>query len=150
MSTISALRGRLSLQPPYLKLATIACAVLGAALSLVPFLPGTHFSIGETSLSQSEIWSTGTFIALLTVGPLMIFVGIGLLLAKSWARPLTVLLPIPQLLPFYLVHWFLAGPDPSFQASLTVSFFLLLFWVAFWYLYLYRHAAVLEYFADAP
>jgi hypothetical protein len=149
MSTISELRGRFFLQPYYLKLATIACTVLGIASLLLPFLPGTHFSIGNASISQSEIWSTGVFIAILTVGSIMLLAGAGLLLAKSWARSLVILLPIPQLLPFYFVHWFLAGPDPSFPAPFSVTLILILLWAASWYLYLYRNAAVLEYFADA-
>ncbi|KAF1710654.1 hypothetical protein CSC70_08370 [Pseudoxanthomonas kalamensis DSM 18571] len=150
MSKIFALRSRLSLQPTYLKLATVACIVVGAAISLAPFFPGTHFTIGETSLSQGAIWSTGTFIALFTAGPLTFLAGAGLLLTKGWARPLLIVLPLPQALPFHLVHWFLAGPDPSWPAPISVTVILFIFWAAFWYLYLYRYAGALEYFADAP
>lgn len=89
-----------------------AYVIVGIVCSVLPLIPGATIDYFGMQLSWREIWSTGVAFGLFVIGPLMTAVGVGLFRASLWVRPVVVVMPILQILPFVVVRWLLPGPDP--------------------------------------
>jgi hypothetical protein len=58
------------------------------------------------------MWETRVAVAMLVTAPLMLATGIAILRRARAVRLVLVILPILQFLPFQIVHWVFAAPDP--------------------------------------
>ncbi len=106
------LKRRFSAMPWLLRTLVTASAGIGIAFSILPLLLGATFGLGEIELTGQELWQTRIAFALFVVGPFMFSVGVAIFLRKSWVRPVLVLLPLLQLLPFLVAHWVFDAPSP--------------------------------------
>ena len=149
MENFSALLDRYKALPYLLKLVTLACILLGVAITLTPLVPGMSFGLDGTVLTWRELWQTRVAVALLVLGPLMVLIGIGSLMARRWARPTLILMPLIQMLPLYLVHWLLGAPAPIKSISVFTYFLMCVAWALIAYLYLYKSSAARGHFANA-
>ena len=149
MKNFSKLLFQFKTLPDLLQLATLACILMGVMITLTPLMPGMTFGFDGTTLSWSELWQTHIAIALLVTGPLLILIGIGTLMARSWARPTLIFMPLIQVLPFYLVHWFLDAPSPIKSISISTYFWMCIVWAMIAYLYLYKSTAARKHFVNA-
>ena len=122
MEQLSQLRRRFSAMPWLLRTLVAASLGIGLGFSVLPLVPGARFGLGESELTYQELWQTRVAFAVLAVGVLMLVVGLAVFLRKSWVRPLLVVLPPLQLLPFLAVHWLFGAPSPvSSPVFFTVS-----------------------------
>jgi hypothetical protein len=133
--------------PWLLRILIAASLGIGLVFPLLPFVPGATFDLGDQQLTNQELWQTRVAFALFVVGPLMLFVGAAVFLRKSWIRPLLVVLPVLQLLPFFAVHWTFGAPSPVsspavFAGSCAV-------WAVITVVYLYGTRGAREHFAHA-
>lgn len=115
-----------------------ACVVLGIVCTALPLIPGATIDYFGTQLSWQEIWSTGVAFGLFLIGPLMTAVGIGLFRRSPWVRPVVVVMPILQVLPFVIVHSLFPGPDPLPEPGLYVAECLVWGLLAWLYLFVTR------------
>jgi hypothetical protein len=122
MGQLSQLKQRFSAMPWLLRILVAASLGIGLAFSLLPLVPGARFGLGEKELTYQELWQTRVALAVFAVGALMLVVGLAVFLRKSWVRPMLVVLPLLQLLPFLLVHWLFGAPSPvSSSVEFAVS-----------------------------
>lgn len=112
-SSLSQFRSQLGSIPLVLRLAVLLGIIGSVALPLLPLLPGVGFTISGTYLTWAEVWRTGVAYALLLGGPLYLAIPYGVLQRKAWVRPMLVVFPILQLIPFELAHVFGDAPNPT-------------------------------------
>ena len=130
--------------PRPLGVAAAASIVLSVVLLLTAILPGAGFNLAGTPLSHEAMWASGEAIAILVSVPLMLAVGVGIMHRCGWVRPLLVVLPVLQYLPFQLVHWLFGAPDPT--PSLLQYAISCLAWSAIASIYLFANSTAKSYF----
>jgi uncharacterized membrane protein YoaK (UPF0700 family) len=147
MEQLSQLKQRFSAMPWLLRTLVAASLGIGLGFSLLPLVPGASFGLGERELTYQELWQTRVAFAVLAVGVLMLVVGLAVFLRKSWVRPVLVVLPFLQLLPFLAVHWLFGAPNPvSSPVVLGVSSIV---WAVAAVVYLFGTRSGREHFANA-
>ncbi|MFC5527827.1 hypothetical protein ACFPPA_18935 [Rhodanobacter ginsengisoli] len=99
--------------PRPLGVAAAASIVLSVVLLLTAIIPGADFNFAGTLMSHEAMWSSGEAAAILVSVPLMLAVGIGIVFRHGWVRPLLIVLPVLQYLPFQVVHWLFGAPNPT-------------------------------------
>lgn len=145
----SRITSRFAVMPYGLKLAVVASFGLGVACILMPFVPGAGFDLAGRKLSHAEIWDTRVVFALLLLGPIMLLTSIGILQRRPWARPLFIVLPVFQVLPFFAVHWLFGAPSPIHEgAEWTVWTIPFAVWAVAVAIYLFGMRGPREYFAN--
>ena len=112
---------RLNQMPWLPRMMSAACFALGIVCSVLPLVPGATIGYFGTKLSWQEIWSTGVAFGLFVIGPLMTAVGIGLFRRSLWVRPVVVVMPVLQVLPFLAVHRLIPGPDPLPEPAIYLA-----------------------------
>ena len=147
MEKLSQLKDRFSAMPWPFRLLVAASLFIGIAFSLLPLVPGATFGLNERELSYSELWATRVALAVIATGLLMLVFGVALFLRKSWTRPMLIVLPLLQTLPFLAVHWAFGAPNPVdspvyFAGSTAV-------WALVAAVYLYGTRNGREHFANA-
>jgi hypothetical protein len=146
MNPISTIRARLGRVPFLLRSIAMASFGIGIAFPLVAVIPGATFDFFGDSLSWRELWQTRVAFALLATGPLMLFVAFAIFRRARWVRPVLVVLPILQSLPFRLVHWAFSAPNPI--PSLQAYIFSSATWALVATIYLFGFNSVRAYFAS--
>jgi hypothetical protein len=96
--------------PLVLRIAAAASLVIGIGFPLSTLYGGMVYN--GLQMSHAERWNTGTAWAVLAASPLMLITGFGIFLARPWVRPVLVVLPFLQYLPFQVVHWVFGAPNP--------------------------------------
>jgi len=99
--------------PRPLGVTAAASIILGVVLLLTVIIPGADFNLAGTLISHEVMWSSGEAAAILVSVPLMLVVGIGIVFRHGWVRPLLIVLPVLQYLPFQVVHWSFGAPNPT-------------------------------------
>jgi hypothetical protein len=112
MLALDRFRARFETMPRLLQLVATASVVLGLAFTVLPFIPAAVFNLDGRPLSHTELWDTRVAFALLVAGPLMLVVGSALLAGRRWVRPLLLVLPLLQTLPFFIVQRWFGAPSP--------------------------------------
>ena len=147
MEKLSQLKERFAAMPWPFRLLVVASLFIGIVFSFMPLVPGSTFGFNKRELSYSELWATRVALAVIAVGLLMLVLGVALFLRKTWVRPMLVVLPLLQTLPFLAVHWAFGAPNPvdspAYFAGSTAAWAL----VAAVYLYGTRNGR--EHFANA-
>lgn len=147
MEQLSQLKQRFAAMPWLLRMFVAASLGIGLGFSLLPLVPGASFGVGERELTYQELWQTYLALAVVAVGVLMLVVGLAVLLGKTWVRPVVVVLPLLQVLPFLAVHWLFEAPSPvSSPVVFAVSFAV---WAIVAVVYLFGARAAREHFANA-
>jgi hypothetical protein len=147
MEPLSQLKRRFFAMPWLLRILVAAGLSIGLAFCLVPLAPKASFGLGERQLTYQELWQTRVALAVIAVGVLMLVVGVAVFLRKGWVRPLLVVLPVVQLLPFLVVHWAFGAPNPvSSPVFFAVSTAI---WAVFAVAYLFGTRSSREHFANA-
>ena len=147
MESIAHLKQRFLAMPWFLRILVAASTGIGLVFPLLPFVPGATFELGERQLNYQELWQTRVAFALFAVGPLMLGVGIAVFLRKRWVRPVLVVLPLLQVLPFWFVHWAFSAPRPV--PSLALFAGQCVVWVVLTVVYLFGTRGAREHFANA-
>jgi hypothetical protein len=99
--------------PRPLGLVAVASIFLSVVLLLTAVIPGAGFNLAGTFMSHEAMWASGEAIAILVSVPLMVAVSIGIVLRCGWVRPLLIVLPVLQYLPFQVLHWLFGAPNPT-------------------------------------
>jgi hypothetical protein len=146
MESLDFLKLRFAAMPRVLRLVALASIVVGAAVTVLPVIPGSRFQLGPHELSWEQLWQTRVAWALFVSGPLMVLVGVSVFFRSRWARPLVVFMPVLQLLPLSGVHLMYGAPDPvasapTFAATTAI-------WMLVAVVYLYSTRGPREYFAS--
>jgi hypothetical protein len=147
MESLTELKQRFSAMPWLLRTFVAASVVIGIVFTVLPLVPGASFGLGERELTFQELWQTRVAFALFAVGPLMFVVGVAVFLRMGWVRPVLVVLPLLQLLPFLVVHWAFGAPSPV--SSMTIFAASCALWAVLAVLYLFGSRGALEHFANA-
>lgn len=147
MEQLSQLKRRFAAMPWLLRILVAACLGIGLGFTVLPFVPSATFNLGERQLTYQELWQTRVAFGVVAVGALMFVVGVAVLLRKSWARPMLVVLPLLELLPFLAVHWAFGAPSPvsspAFFAGASAV------WAVLAVAYLFGTRGSREHFANA-
>lgn len=147
MDTLDQLKQRFSAMPWLLRILVAASVGIGVGFSLLPLVPGASFGLGERELTYQELWQTRVALAVLAVGVLMLVVGVAVLLRRSWIRPVLVVLPLLQVLPFLSVHWVFGAPSPVSSWALFAGSFVI--WAVVAVVYLFGMRSARQHFANA-
>jgi len=128
--------------PALLRLAAAASLAIGVVFPFSTFLGG--FNYNGVAMSPAELWATGTAWAVLAASPLMLTTGIGILQARPWVRPVLVVLPFLQYMPFQIAHWVFGAPNPV----TSVTFYLVscVAWAVLTLIYLSRSEPARRFF----
>ena len=134
--------------PRLLQVVAVASVGLGVIFTIHPFISIAPFKMAGRTLSHSELWATRVAFAVLLVGPLMVLLGIGTWRGRRWARPLLVVLPVLQTLPFLMVHWLFGAPSPvAGDFGWTIWIADSIIWALAGMAYLYGRPAARSHFA---
>jgi hypothetical protein len=145
---LNRIRSRFDAMPRLLQVTATASIVLGLLCIVEPFVPAAQFDLAGHKLSHSEIWDTRVAFALLLVGPIMLLVGGAVVIGRRWVRPLLVLLPVLQTLPFLAVHWLFGAPNPVGDRFGWIVWIVgSTLWALAAMAYLFRARGPLQYFA---
>jgi hypothetical protein len=112
MDTFTRFRTRFNSTPLILRIVAAASLGVGAAFTVFPLVPSATFNLSGTEVSWQELWRTRLAVASIVVGGLMLWVGAAILLRRIWVRPILVVIPVLELLPFQIVHWWFGAPNP--------------------------------------
>jgi hypothetical protein len=146
MESLNLLKVRFAAMPRILRLVALASIVIGAGVTVLPVIPGSRFQLGPHELSWEQLWQTRVALALFVGGPLMVLVGVSIFFRSRWARPLVVVMPALQVLPFLGVHLMYGAPDPVASAPAFAAMSAI--WVLLAMVYLYGTRGPREYFAN--
>jgi hypothetical protein len=147
MDPLAQIKQRFSAMPWLLRVLVASSLGIGVGFSVLPLVPGTTFGLGERQLTYQELWQTRVALALFSVGVPMLVVGVAVLLRKRWVRPVLVVLPLLQLLPFLAVHWLFGAPSPVSSSALLAGSFVV--WAVVAVTYLFGTRSAREHFANA-
>jgi uncharacterized membrane protein YoaK (UPF0700 family) len=147
MEQLSQLKRRFSAMPWLLRILVAASLGNGVGFSLLPLVPGVRLGLGERELTYQELWETRVALAIIAVGVFMLVIGVAVFLRKGWVRPVLVVLPLVQLLPFLAVHWVFGAPSPV--ASLPFFAVSAAVWAVLAAVYLFATRSGREHFANA-
>ena len=130
--------------PRPLGMVAVASIVLSVVLLLTAIIPGAGFNLAGAPMSHEVMWASGEAVGILVSAPLMFAVGIGVVRRCGWVRPLLVVLPVLQYLPFQLLHWLFGAPNPT--PSLLFYAVSCLSWAAIASIYLFANSKAQRYF----
>jgi hypothetical protein len=138
---------RFSEMPWLLRILVGASLGIGLVFPLLPFIPAATFELEERELTNHELWQTRVAFALFAVGLLMLVVAAGVFLRKRWIRPVLIILPVLQTLPFLVAHWTFGAPNPisspgTFAATCAI-------WAVCATVYLFTYPSTRQHFANA-
>ena len=147
MELLARLKERFSAMPWLLRILVAASLGIGLMFPLLPLMPGASFGLGERELTNQELWQTRVAFALFAVGPFMHVVGLAVFLRKRWVRPVLVVLPLLQLLPFFVVQWAFGAPSPVSSPAVFAGSCAA--WAVLAVVYLFGTRGAREHFANA-
>ena len=112
MDTLPRIKKRFVEMPLLPRIFVSASFFVGVAFLLLPLVHGATFNLAGNTMSRPQLWQSGVAVAVMASGALMVVVSVAVFRRLPWVKPLLVVLPLAQVIPFQVTHWLTGAPSP--------------------------------------